>query len=151
MVEDHPLEYANFEGIIPEGNYGAGKVMVWDEGYYHAINDRGKEENDKELLSDLYSGNLKIILEGKKLKGEFALVKIKKDQKGKNNSWLLIKKKDQFEAVKDVLKQDRSVKTNRALADIMAPAKSRERVWSINDKAPKELVDEVKKKLQIMS
>jgi len=91
MVEDHPMEYGKFEGIIPEGNYGAGTVMVWDEGTYHAIGVEGKEENEKELLKGLKSGNLKFIIEGKKVKGEYALVKLKNSAKG--NEWLLIKKK----------------------------------------------------------
>ena len=79
MVEDHPYDYRTFEGIIPEGNYGAGVVMVWDEGVYEPLEAEGKskKEQDKILLKQLANGSLKFRMKGKKLKGEFALVKIK--------------------------------------------------------------------------
>src|SRR5688500_16956864 len=77
MVEDHPFDYKDFEGIIPKGNYGEGTVIIWDEGTYELT---GAETNDKkaqekELLSALHKGNLRITMHGKKLKGEFVLVK----------------------------------------------------------------------------
>ncbi len=90
MVEDHPYDYRTFEGIIPEGNYGAGVVSIFDEGTYEALEGKNPE---KELLKELHSGNLKFRLHGKILKGEFALVKIRSQ---KDNSWLLIKHKDEF-------------------------------------------------------
>src|SRR6478609_3472287 len=70
MVEDHPYDYRNFEGVIPEGNYGAGTVIVWDEGYYEPMEGEGlsRKEQEKLLLKQLYSGNLKIVLHGKKIK-----------------------------------------------------------------------------------
>lgn len=80
LVEDHPLEYASFEGIIPEGSYGAGLVLIWDSGSYRIIK------------GDLASGNIEIFLEGKRLKGAFVLTKLK----GKEDDWLMIKKKDEF-------------------------------------------------------
>src|SRR6187431_1861630 len=75
MVEDHPFDYRSFEGIIPEGNYGAGTVIIWDEGTYEPLEDAsaGKKENEKNLLKQLKGGSLKFIMHGKKLKGEFAL------------------------------------------------------------------------------
>src|SRR5215831_9703415 len=79
MVEDHPYDYRTFEGTIPEGNYGAGTVMVWDEGTYEAMgyDDKPVKEQEKILLAELYKGDLKIVLHGEKVKGAFALVKIK--------------------------------------------------------------------------
>lgn len=68
MVEDHPFDYRNFEGIIPEGNYGAGTVIVWDEGTYEPLEDvsGSKKENEKHLLKQLHAGSLKFVLHGKK-------------------------------------------------------------------------------------
>ncbi|WP_207425320.1 DNA ligase D [Pedobacter sp. SYSU D00535] len=90
MVEDHPYDYRTFEGVIPEGNYGAGVVTIFDEGTYESL--EGKDD-EKELKKGLYSGNLKFKLHGKILNGEFALVKLKGSE---DNSWLLIKHRDQF-------------------------------------------------------
>src|SRR6201990_1392777 len=75
MVEDHPFDYKDFEGIIPEGNYGAGTVMVWDEGTYEALEETNgsKAAQEKALLKGLKEGSLKFRLNGQKLKGEFAL------------------------------------------------------------------------------
>ncbi|MEO7962218.1 MAG: non-homologous end-joining DNA ligase, partial [Ginsengibacter sp.] len=92
MVEDHPYGYKDFRGIIPEGNYGAGIVEIWDKGTYTDIDNSG-ETAEKNLLKGLKGGNLKIILSGKKLKGEFALVKLKGKE---DNSWLLIKHNDKY-------------------------------------------------------
>jgi bifunctional non-homologous end joining protein LigD len=97
MVEDHPYEYKDFKGVIPPGNYGAGIVEIWDRGYYTDHRNSGKNA-EKELLTALKAGHLKIILHGKKLKGEFALVKLKK---AKDNSWLLIKSKDKYAVQED--------------------------------------------------
>jgi bifunctional non-homologous end joining protein LigD len=93
MVEDHPYDYKDFAGIIPEGNYGAGIVEIWDEGTYNDIDDSSREVAVKKLRAGLKSGDLKFQLFGKKLKGEFALVKLKKND---DNSWLLIKHRDKF-------------------------------------------------------
>lgn len=92
MVEDHPYGYKDFKGVIPEG-YGAGIVEIWDKGTCRDIENSGSEETEKRLKAGLKAGNLKFHLKGKKLKGEFALVKIKGDQK---NAWLLIKHRDEF-------------------------------------------------------
>lgn len=93
MVEDHPYDYKDFEGNIPEGNYGAGQVEIWDSGTYEPLEENSKLSDEKELLKELYAGSLKFILHGKKLEGEFALVKMKNTDE---NSWLLIKHKDEF-------------------------------------------------------
>lgn len=94
MVEDHPYDYKNFEGVIPEGNYGGGIVEIWDSGTYTSLENKGNtKENEKLLMKGLESGNLKFVLEGKKLKGEFALVRLKDDDA---KSWLLIKHRDSF-------------------------------------------------------
>ena len=93
QVEDHPLDYRTFEGIIPAGNYGAGTVMVWDEGTYHPPETTDRALSEEILERDLKKGHLRVVLEGKKLKGEFALIKLRKDNE---NHWLLIKKRDQF-------------------------------------------------------
>jgi bifunctional non-homologous end joining protein LigD len=115
MVEDHPFDYKDFEGIIPEGAYGAGKVIVWDNGTYNAKGISGKKENEKVLKQALEKGDLKFILNGKKLKGEFALVRMKTNQK---NSWLLIKKKDEFSTSEDILKDDASVLSGSTLEEV---------------------------------
>lgn len=96
QVEDHPYDYKDFEGVIPEGNYGAGFVYVWDKGNYELLHDDGKDF-DKEANKEIREGNLKIRMKGKKLKGEFALVKMKNSD---DNAWLLLKHKDDY-AVKE--------------------------------------------------
>src|SRR6185437_3633981 len=77
MVEDHPYDYKDFAGTIPEGNYGAGIVEIWDNGNYADIENSSRQTAEKNLLAGLKAGNLKFQLFGKKLKGEFALVKLK--------------------------------------------------------------------------
>lgn len=94
MVEDHPYNYRTFTGIIPEGNYGAGIVEIWDEGDLSDLDNSDKATAEKKLKAGLKSGNLKFHLYGKKLKGEFALVKLKNDKASDSNSWLLIKHND---------------------------------------------------------
>ena len=93
MVEDHPYDYKDFAGIIPEGNYGAGIVEIWDNGTYADLENSAREKAEKALRAGLKAGNLKFQLFGKKLKGEFALVKLKANE---DNSWLLIKHNDDF-------------------------------------------------------
>jgi bifunctional non-homologous end joining protein LigD len=84
MVEDHPMDYGGFEGVIPKGNYGAGSVMLWDRGTYELLGDAPADQQ-------LTRGDFKFRLAGEKLAGEFAIVRTKR---GKGNEWLLIKKKD---------------------------------------------------------
>ena len=87
MVDDHPVEYIDFEGTIPEGSYGAGTVVVWDHGTYKASDPGDPEEQ-------LRSGKFAFTLSGKKLKGAFALARLARGETGKE--WLLMKKKDEY-------------------------------------------------------
>lgn len=112
MVEDHPYDYRDFEGIIPAGNYGAGTVIVWDEGTYEALEPGTKKEQEKNLLTQLKKGSLKFNMHGKKLKGEFALVRLKT---GEKNAWLLIKHKDKYATEADVTKKDKSVISDKTI------------------------------------
>lgn len=93
MVEDHPYSYRTFSGIIPEGNYGAGIVEIWDEGTYSDVDNSGKADAERNIRAGIKKGNLKFTLYGKKLRGEFALVRM---PRGGENTWLLIKHKDEF-------------------------------------------------------
>src|SRR5881275_3023745 len=119
QVEDHPVSYFHFEGIIPEGNYGAGAVMVWDTGTWEPLGDAS------ELLS---KGDLKFRLHGEKLKGEFVLAKMRSRRPGsKGTEWLLIKKKDeQMKPSYDIDKFDYSVLTGRSMPEIAGDAGSAE-------------------------
>jgi len=93
QVEDHPLEYGDFEGTIPAGNYGAGSVMLWDRGTWELLGDVPVDEQ-------LARGDLKFRLHGEKIGGDFALVRMKgrTQRPSKGNEWLLIKKRDDFAA-----------------------------------------------------
>lgn len=125
QVEDHPVSYFHFEGKIPEGNYGAGTVMVWDTGTWKPLGD------EHAMLS---KGDLKFQLNGEKLKGEFVLAKMRSRRPGsKGTEWLLIKKKD--DAVKpgfNIDKLDYSVLTKRSLNEIAGDEGSDE--WQSNRK-----------------
>ncbi|MHB8208385.1 DNA ligase D [Mucilaginibacter sp.] len=124
MVEDHPFDYRNFEGIIPEGQYGGGTVIVWDEGTYEPIEEiKGKKTQEKHLLEQLKSGSLKIKLHGEKLEGEYALVKT---HGMGENGWLLIKHNDQFASTDDITKEDQSVLSGKTIETM---EKSSEKVW----------------------
>src|SRR6266404_572745 len=118
QVEDHPYDYASFEGVIPPGQYGAGEVIVWDCGVYSPdeggatwFHDRGQAE--REVREGLEKGKLSFLLRGEKLKGSFALVRTK-DRK----QWLLIKHKDRFATSTDVTAQNRSVLSGAAVEDL---------------------------------
>lgn len=114
-VEDHPLDYRTFEGVIPKGNYGAGTVMVWDEGTYSDYEDSDTfEEARKHLKAGLMKGDLKFRLHGQKLNGAYALVKIKNE----DNSWLLIKKQDEYARDDDAAGDDFSAITGKSMEDI---------------------------------
>src|ERR1700741_3640812 len=114
MTEDHPLDYANFEGQIPVGNYGAGTVMVWDRGTFHW-------EGNLDALKQLEKGEIKFSLNGEKLRGSFVLVKLKQSEKG--NEWLMIKHKDSAEdPAWDIDEHDVSVLTGRAIEEIKQEA-----------------------------
>lgn len=117
QTEDHPYEYRNFEGVIPEGNYGAGNVIIWDEGWYEARKGSA-EDSEKTLGKELKKGHMTFILHGEKLKGEFALIKM--PHAAEKNAWLLIKKGDEFATTADVTKQNESVKSHRQVDDMGA-------------------------------
>jgi DNA ligase D-like protein (predicted 3'-phosphoesterase) len=92
-TEDHPLEYASFEGLIPEGEYGAGTVLVWDRGTYRNLRGEKEDENKRISLSEsIQNGQLEVWLEGQKLRGGYALIRT---GEGKEERWLLIKMKDE--------------------------------------------------------
>ncbi|RJQ53853.1 MAG: hypothetical protein C4526_05975 [Nitrospiraceae bacterium] len=114
MVEDHPFDYKDFEGVIPEGNYGAGSVIIWDRGFYHHPSAKDKEESEKLLREGLKKGDVKFVLKGEKLQGEFALVRMRKDEK----SWLLLKKKDRHAGEMSILKENRSVVSGKTLEEV---------------------------------
>lgn len=117
MVEDHPYDYRNFEGIIPKGQYGGGTVIVWDEGTYEPIDfdDKDIKAQEKHLLHQLHANKLKFKLKGKKLKGEFALVKAY----GKaENAWLLMKLEDKYASTADILAKDKSVLSKKTIAQV---------------------------------
>jgi len=114
QTEDHPLAYGNFEGKIPEGNYGAGTVMVWDRGTFVVENVPGQK---LDALQQVQKGEIKFHLNGEKLRGSFVLVKLKKSEKG--NEWLMIKHKDAAEnSTWNIEEHDGSVLTGRTIEEI---------------------------------
>ena len=126
QVEDHPVSYFHFEGIIPPNNYGAGTVMVWDTGTWEPLREdysdhsKNRAEREKEALAMLAKGDLKFRLHGEKLQGDFVLAKMRSRRPGsKGNEWLLIKKKDeQMKPGYNIDKFDYSVLTRRSIAQI---------------------------------
>lgn len=128
-VEDHPVEYGTFEGIIPKGQYGGGTVQLWDHGAWEPQGD------DPE--GDLKKGQLKIVLYGERLRGKWALIRLR-DQPGKSgrstrHNWLLIKEKDDEARPGDpesLLAEDTSISTGRTLEEIAGAKKPR--VWQSN-------------------
>ncbi len=127
-VEDHPYDYKDFEGIIPQGQYGGGTVIVWDQGSYEpAEKIKGKKEQEHWLLSHYYKGSISIVLKGEKLKGEFNITRLR--EKGQN-SWLLTKVKDGKELKRDIAKKDRSVISGMTIEE-MRDNKQAE-VWNSN-------------------
>jgi bifunctional non-homologous end joining protein LigD len=119
QTEDHPLDYATFEGVIPPGQYGAGEVIVWDCGLYspdeggHWFDDR--EEAERRIREGLEKGKLSLLLRGEKVKGSYALVRTKEQK-----NWLLIKHKDRFVAKTELTAQDRSVLSNTSVEEMKA-------------------------------
>jgi bifunctional non-homologous end joining protein LigD len=111
MVEDHPLDYREFEGVIPEDEYGGGTVMIWDEGTYQVVGEAAGP-------AQLAKGELKIDLAGKKLKGGYVLVRTK--WRGEDKNWLLIKERDeQAKARGDILKREaKSARSGRTMEQI---------------------------------
>lgn len=140
QVEDHPVSYFDFEGIIPEGNYGAGSVMVWEVGTWEPLSPqpvKGKYNpgTDAEAGAMLKKGDLKFRLNGKRLKGDFALIHIKSRRPGsKGTEWLMIKKQDEYaEAGFDAEQYDTSVLSGKTMAQIAGDEKAAE--WASDRKA----------------
>jgi bifunctional non-homologous end joining protein LigD len=119
-VEDHPLDYANFEGTIPAGNYGAGTVMVWDRGSY--------EVASGDPMKELEKGKIELHLAGKKLKSDWTLVRMRQTQEGPKEAWLLIKSGESIPAF-SARTLDRSVLSAKSMKGI---AKAKGRVWISN-------------------
>jgi len=142
QVEDHPVSYYDFEGIIPEGNYGAGTVMVWDVGNWEplspvAVNGKYVPGTEKEATEMLQKGDLKFRLKGKRLNGDFALIHMKRRRPGsKGNEWLLIKKHDDS-AVEgyNIEEEDSSAISGRTMREIAGDQGSAE--WESDRPASK--------------
>ena len=118
-VEDHPIEYEQFEGVIPEGQYGGGTVMVWDRGTYCVYGEQP--------LKSLREGKLHLLLDGKKAKGEWTLVRIR-GREGEKNQWLILKTGEDIKPISAKL-DDQSVKTHRTMKQI---AEARDAEWQSN-------------------
>ncbi|QEY35716.1 DNA ligase D [Caproiciproducens galactitolivorans] len=112
QVEDHPLEYRNFEGLIPKGEYGGGAVMLWDEGIWEPLSD---------VAEGLRTGSLKFVLKGRRLKGKWALIRMKAKAGEAEKNWLLLKEKDEYARVSDGISEfTTSVRTGRTMKEIEA-------------------------------
>ena len=110
QVEEHPLEYRNFEGKIPQGEYGGGTVMIWDEGIWNPQAD---------VNEGLRQGSLKFVLSGRRLKGKWALVRMKAKEDEKENNWLLLKEKDEYAQISDGISGfSTSIRTCRTIEEI---------------------------------
>lgn len=110
QVEDHPLEYRNFEGTIPQGEYGGGVVMLWDEGYWEPYGD---------VEEGLRTGVLKFILKGRRLQGKWALIRLKRKAGESKDNWLLLKEKDEYANTGEEISQfSTSIRTGRTMTEI---------------------------------
>jgi len=130
-VEDHPLEYGTFEGTIPQGQYGGGTVQLWDNGSWAPQSD--------DPHGDLAKGQLKIVLDGKRMHGRWALIRLRDDKpkpgRKVRHNWLLIKEKDEFALPGEpdaLLAADTSVKSGRTMEEIASSKKSK--VWQSSRK-----------------
>ena len=144
QVEDHPIEYNTFEGTIPKGEYGGGTVMLWDRGTYAP--DRSKSAGDdkdvEDVVREAYArGDLKITLFGEKIRGSYALVRMKYNRDGQSSSkpqWLLIKHRDEFASPDELVSdEDTSVDTGRTMEEIAA---GKSRVWHSNRESSRKRV-----------
>ena len=130
-VEDHPLDYGDFEGMIPKGEYGGGTVQLWDRGHWQPEGERSAPE----MLKD---GTLRFKLEGVRLKGEWVLVRMRDDRSGRRHNWLLIKRHDAFEHAGNghgAPPEDRSVASGRTMSDIAAGKGRKPRPFMLKDSA----------------
>jgi DNA ligase D-like protein (predicted polymerase)/DNA ligase D-like protein (predicted 3'-phosphoesterase) len=119
MVEDHPVDYIDFKGTIPEGNYGAGIVQIWDNGSFTPVDAKHEPIAEKQALENIRKGELKFSLKGKKLNGEFVLVRLKNDDK----NWLLIKHKDEH-AVNTIWDAEQELKKSKPTKTVAADRQS---------------------------
>lgn len=133
-VEDHPIDYEDFEGIIPAGNYGGGTVMVWDRGNYYV--------HGEEPLKALAEGRLHLVLEGEKAKGDWALIRIRGD--GEKNQWLLLKSDEDVRPISKK-RDDQSVKTGRTMKQIAA---DRDAEWESNRPAEESGGDSLRQRIR---
>ncbi|SMF05255.1 non-homologous end-joining DNA ligase [Pseudobacteriovorax antillogorgiicola] len=120
FVEDHPLAYADFEGVIPPGNYGAGTVMIWDEGTYQERSFPEPGRAREVMENALNTGHITVVLKGKRVQGEFALIRIKQTK-----NWLLVKKWDQFASTKRQNWPMTSIRSGRDFSQLAAS----DQVW----------------------
>ncbi len=120
QVEDHPISYATFEGDIPQGNYGAGHVDVWDHGTYIPEDEHQQPITVAQFARNLEAGSIKFTMKGRHLKGSFALVKFK----GEDKSWLLIKHKDQYATEEPYSSEDYAKKSSLAYTQKRAEKKT---------------------------
>ena len=143
MVEDHPLDYATFEGVIPKGSYGAGEMIVWDNGVYSPdegwLSFGAPEEAQERMRAGIEAGKLSFTLRGHKLRGSWTLVRIASSEK----DWLLIKYKDEHaDEDRDVTQEERSVRSGLTIPDLKAgllPDPSRDGLGmaqTLGEKAP---------------
>jgi bifunctional non-homologous end joining protein LigD len=133
MVEDHPFDYKGFEGIIPKGNYGAGAVIIWDEGIYYFKKGLTKAQNKRLYYEGIKKGRLSFYLEGEKLKGKFTLVKVA--SRGEN-AWLLVKASDKFSQDDDILKLNQSIHSGKTIEELSEEAGIKKKKKSTRKKAP---------------
>ncbi len=136
-VENHPMDYINFEGTIPEGEYGGGTVMVWDTGTYHAEGNEDIKKDNSLMQKQIEDGSIKIVLEGTKLKGTWHLVKMKGDDK----NWLLMKNKS------DALSKQKEFTSKSILSDrTMDEISESNTEWSSEGENQKEGTENLQKK-----
>jgi bifunctional non-homologous end joining protein LigD len=134
-VEDHPIEYADFEGIIPEGQYGGGTVMVWDRGNYRVYGEQP--------VKSLKEGKLHLVLDGDKAKGEWTLVRIR-GRDDEKNQWLILKTGDDANPISKKM-EDRSVKTGRTMEQI---AEARDAEWESGREADESRASQFKSRIR---
>jgi bifunctional non-homologous end joining protein LigD len=132
QVEDHPIDYNTFEGTIPKGEYGGGTVMLWDRGTYSSDTASSPHEEEDAIRDGLKRGDLKITFYGERLRGSFALIRMKFSRDGSSSKpqWLLIKHRDEFATQEDIVADNMtSVESGRTMEEI---ASGKGRVWRSN-------------------
>lgn len=144
LVEDHPYDYKDFEGTIPEGNYGAGTVIIWDQGTYEPLETAAtKAEKEKLMVKGFVAGQLKIKMYGEKLKGEYVLVRMPKRAE---NAWLLIKHRDEYAGTEDVTSRGASVISGKTVEEVAGDKEARQ--WGSNRAAVKKATSGAKKEVK---